>query len=395
MKRSLTAFLFLTLLCAPLPALFPGASRADAEQARLVCLNIGKADCMLLLLPDGAFLIDAGYAQTYPALETALKQYGVSHLNGVFLTHCHKDHAGGLYALAQSETAVDAWYAARIYFDVDGDQHPAQAAAALRGQEVVWLDAGDTIPAGKNGAFTVLGPRTVNEDNENNNSLVLRFSSPAGSILFAGDMKEDEEYDLLAENAFSPCALLKAGHHGDSGATTDAMLQKVRPQAAVILTSTVEEMDTPDPSTLRRLAAVGSAVYVSQDAEDALLFTLENGTVASVENVAWAGVPPRAQGLSLVLDTADDRLTIQNSGSEAVSLAGCLLYSLKGDETLRLPDQTLLPGQALIIGTRTTQGDMDLKWDDKRVWNQKKRDVAILYDPYGRALARTDNGLPE
>ena len=76
-------------------------------------------------------------------------------------------------------------------------------------------------------------------------------------------------------------------------------------------------------------------------------------------------------------------------------MAGRLLYSLKGDETLRLPDQTLLPGQALVIGTRTTQGDMDLKWDDKRVWNQKKRDVAILYDPYGRALARTDNGLPE
>ena len=65
-----------------------------------------------------------------------------------------------------------------------------------------YLKAGDVIPVGEQGALTVLGPLTVNEENENNNSLVLRFSCPQGSILLAGDMKDDEENDLLRARLF-------------------------------------------------------------------------------------------------------------------------------------------------------------------------------------------------
>ena len=86
-------------------------AQMETPEAKLLCLNIGKADCMLLLWQDQAYLIDGGYYQTWPALETALSQYQVTHLNGVFLTHCHKDHFGGLYALAASDVPVDAWYA--------------------------------------------------------------------------------------------------------------------------------------------------------------------------------------------------------------------------------------------------------------------------------------------
>ena len=395
MKNRLRRCLSLLLLGAVLTGCAPAASEAGNETARLLCLNIGKADCMLLLLEDAAFLIDAGYQQTYPALAAALAQYGVTRLNGVFLTHCHKDHFGGLAELAESDVTVDAWYAARIYYDLDGDTHPAQAAAALRGQEVTWLSAGDVVPAGESGAFTVLGPLTVNEDNENNNSLVLRFASPAGSILFAGDMKEDEEYELLSVGAFSPCNVLKVGHHGDNKATTAAMLERVFPQVSLILTSSQEEPDTPAASTVRRLEAVGSRVYVSQQAEDAILVTLQGGSVQAVDSIAWAGVPRRAEGLRLSLDLSDDRAAISNGGAESVSLAGCVLYSLRGDEALALPDAALAPGETLIVGTQTSKGDYDFLWEDKKVWHQKKRDVAILYDPWGRALARTDNGLEE
>ena len=86
-----------------------------AGELRLICLNIGKADCMLLLYQNEAYLIDTGYEQNGPALEAMLRQYGVSRLNGVFLTHCHEDHLGGLMKLAKSDITVDAWYAARIY----------------------------------------------------------------------------------------------------------------------------------------------------------------------------------------------------------------------------------------------------------------------------------------
>ncbi len=373
----------------------PAPTQATEQNAvRLVVPNIGKADCLLLLWEDQAFLIDAGYDQTYGALETMLKQYGVTRLNGVFLTHCHKDHFGGLTALAASDVEIDAWYAPEIYYDVKPGQHPAQTAAAGRGMPVTWLKAGDVIPAGQTGSLTVLGPTTVNDDNENNNSLVLRFACPQGSILFAGDMKDDEEYDLLKVKAFTLTDVLKVGHHGDSKASTLNMLRAVQPKVSLITTSALEESDTPARGTLSRLSAVGSAVYVTQDAHDAWLVTLENET-PTVTDVFWQDVPLRAEKVSLRMNVKNDVLTIVNGGSEAMDLNGAILFSSRGDDLVTLPDVSLSPGGEFTVGTRSTEGACDFQWNIKRAWHQKKYDMAILYDRYGRPLAYTDNGLPE
>lgn len=391
MKRFFRLTALLLALCMPLGLIVHGEAQSEV---RLVGLNIGKADCLLLLWQDRAYLIDTGYAQTYPALETALSQYGVSHLNGVFLTHCHKDHQGGLMPLAQSRIAVDAWYASPIYYDIDKEGHPAVLAAAVRNEAVTWLSAGGVIDCGGGASFTVLGPLTVNEENENNNSLVMRFSSTAGSILLTGDMKEEEEAALLASNLLAECDVLKVGHHGDNKATSAEMLKAVKPQIALILTSTQEEPDTPAASTVKRLQDIGCAVHVSQQYSDAMLLTLQNGT-AAVTDVKWSDIPERIRGVALSIDLNDDTVTLKNTSDAAVTLSGCSLFSTKGDETLSLPDITLAAGQTYIIGTKSTQGSMDCQWDDKKVWNKNKRDMAILYDAWGRALARTDNGLSE
>lgn len=396
LTRILAVFLILAgIVSWSLPAVTQADAQEPAGALRLVALNIGKADCLLLLWEDHAYLIDAGYEQTYPALETMLSQYGVTHLDGVFLTHCHKDHFGGMAALAQSKITIGSWYASEIYYDVKPGQHPAALAAASRGMTVTYLTAGDQIPAGSGGAFQVLGPVAVSEDNENNNSLVLRFSCPAGSVLLAGDMKEDEEYDLLRAGAFEKTDVLKVGHHGDSKASTLNMLRAVQPRVSLILTSTQEEADTPARGTLNRLAAVGSQVFVSQDARDAWQVTLENGGV-TVEDVAWQGVPARAEGISLHMDVDNDLLTIENQGTSPLSLKGCRLYSSRGDDLLTLPeDGVIAPGGRYTVGSRATQGSVDCLWNIKRVWHQKKLDTAILYDAFGRPLACTDNGFSE
>ena len=389
MQRLLALLIILFLL-------FSSASAGSSgSETTLLCLNIGKADCMLLTSGGRHYLIDAGYAQTWNALASALAQYGVNHLDGVFLTHCHKDHYGGLLPLAESGISVGAWYAPSIYFDTDKKGHPAVLAAEACGQEVTWLASGQTVDAGQGASFTVLGPLDTDEDNENNNSLVMLFSSPDGNILFCGDMKSDEAADLMDAGLIAPCALLKFPHHGDNKTISSKFLSACRPQAAVILTSTYEEPDTPASSVLSMLIGAGCAAYVSQDFNDAILFTLSGGKVESVQDISWDGVPPRASGIRLSLDLNDDAVTVSGTGNEAVSLAGYILYSSKGDETLTLPDTVLRPGASLTIGSRSTDGAADIIWDDKKVWNRKKRDVAILYDTYGRPVAFADNGLDE
>ena len=395
MKKRAVILVFL-LMAGMLSSCAPAGSETEsADVLRLICLNAGKADCMLLLYGEEAYLIDTGYEQTWPALEIMLRQYGVDRLNGVFLTHCHQDHMGGLMKLAQSEIAVDAWYAARLYSEGTADSHPAVLAAAARNENVTWLDAGDRIAAGGDGAFSVLGPLTLNTDNENNNSLVMRFSCGQGSILLAGDMKEDEEYELLQAGAFSSCDVLKAGHHGDNNATGKKMLKIVQPKAAVILTDSREEPDTPAASTLSRLSEVGCQTYISQDFHDAVMITLRKGQKPEAADVVWDGVPERTEGISLAIDAARDTLTVYNQSGEAFSLQGCCVYSTKGNELLSLPDMAVPAGGQFVIGTQATDSGADVYLDTKRVWHKKRLDRAVLYDAFGRVLACTDNGMAE
>ena len=392
MKKRLICVIL--LLCVFLSGCGSVVSETQDNAVRLLCLNIGKADCMLLTYGGSAYLIDTGYEQNWPALKTALAQWGVSHLNGVFLTHCHEDHQGGLMALAQSDVQVDSWYAAKIFYDQKESKHPAKLAAAYRNESVAWLEAGDVISVGADARFVVLGPLTVNTDNENNNSLVMRFESPQGSILLAGDMKEDEEYELLSARALTACDLLKVGHHGDNKATGKAFLEAVQPKAAVILTSTAEEPDTPATSTVKRLSKIGCEVYVSQEFHDAALFTLVGGKI-SVEDVKWQGIPERTEGVRIEINVAQDTLTILNQSGSPLSLKGCALYSTKGNELLYLPDATIQTGERYVIGTGESTVEINSKWRKKRVWHQTNRDVGILYDAYGRPIAFTDNGITE
>ena len=380
----------LVLLLLAVHPLFPAA--AD-EGTRLVALNAGKADCLLLLSGDQAFLIDTGLEQTWPLLKAMLEEYHVQSLDGVFLTHCHKDHYGSIMQLAASDIPVGRWYAPSIYHNLPDDMHPAQAAAGVRGESVEWLSAGDVIVLSNGASFTVLGPVTENRENENNNSLVMRFACQDGSILLCGDMKSEEEAALLSRGSFTQCDILKCGHHGDGKATGEELLNAVRPKHALICTSSAEEPDTPSWNTVRRLEKAGCRITVTQDAEDAVEMTLLDGDVA-VRSVAFAALPERISGITMRADAENDLLFITSADGDA-TVQDAVLYSSEGTQLFSLGTITV-PSSGLTVGSAKSTGDADLILPGKkRLFNTKKLDVAVLYDAWGRGIAWADNGLTD
>ena len=123
----------------------------------------------------------------------------------------------------------------------------------------------------------VLGPLSQNTENENNNSLVLYVETPDGTMLLAADMKQEQEYELLQAGVVPPANVLKVGHHGDSGASSDWFVRTVQPELAVISTSTKEEYDTPAASVLKRFGLYDTVTVVSQDFTYGVLVTLHEG----------------------------------------------------------------------------------------------------------------------
>jgi len=352
----------------------------------LFAVNVGKGDALLLNCGSDTYLIDTGLQEHWGELSCALEMLQVSRLTGVILTHTDKDHVGGAWPLATSSIEVDAWYASAYYADVKKEsKHPAVEAAALRGQSVTFLKAGDELPLGT-GKLMVVGPLSASET-ENCNSLVLVAEASGGRMLLAGDMEFPEEKELLRAGAIPHCQVLKVGNHAESDATSEALLNVVKPEIAVISTNTGEEPDTPDVRVLALLASSGAKIYQTQDAKSGVLVTIDQG-VATANLMNYAQFPAKATGVVIAgVDNSDDHITLRNEGNTPAAVGGWYILSDKGNQMYVLPKgTTIAPGGELVIGSQSSKEKGDLTWPDKKVWHKSKEDAALLYDVYGRLM---------
>ena len=147
MKRLLAALLALMMLLTMTSCAAPDAAETD-DKLTLVAFNVGKADALLLTSGDTAYLIDTGTEDSWADLSRALEALGVTHLTGVIVTHMDKDHYGGAKQLAESDIAIDGWYASWAWEKEKWKKHPVVKAAAVRGEEITLLKPGDTLSDG-------------------------------------------------------------------------------------------------------------------------------------------------------------------------------------------------------------------------------------------------------
>lgn len=370
------------------------AVRAESPYAKadtpltLFAVNVGKGDALLLNCGSDTYLIDAGLQDNWSDLSRALAALQVEKLTGVILTHTDKDHAGGLLPLATSSIEVGGWYASK-HFTGKESKHPAVEAAALRGEKVTFLRTGDVLPLG-NGKLTVVGPIEAS-DVENCNSLVLVAEAGGGRMLLTGDMEFPEEKQLLKTGSIPPCDVIKIANHGEADATSEALLNAVRPSVAVISTSTDAEHDTPSSRVLTLLAHAGAKMYQTQDAQSGVLVTIDQGEVTA-NLMDYGDLADPVKGVSIAeVDNQDDRIILCNTGKTPADVSGWFIVSDKGNQIYVLPKGTeIAPGGELVIGSQSSAEKGDLTWPDKKVWHKSKEDAAYLYDVYGRLIDSMD-----
>ena len=279
MMRKFLSLLLFVLMAFPFSGLAGQETEADAMELSLYAINVRKADALLLRSGNSAYLIDTGSEDSERALLKALEKEGITHLDGVILTHTHQDHIGGFSALMESGIEIDRIYASGYMKKKNVEKHPIVKALKNTNREVIFLTSGDTLPL-DGGTLEVLGPREKS-DTENNNSLVLLATGGGGSMLLAGDMEFPEEESLMAAGLIPHADVLKIGNHGEDDATSEAFVDAVRPSVAVISTNTADEPDTPSARIMLMLERRGIQVYQTQETENGVLITLRNGEIAA------------------------------------------------------------------------------------------------------------------
>lgn len=257
-----------------------------AAETRALFINVRKADAALIEVSGRRYLVDTGHKDSLEHLQRVLETYGVSHVDGIFITHTDKDHVGGLKKLLKGGFKADMLYAPALHSEKSTEKHPVYEASEKYGVPLTWLNAGDVINAGDGASFTVLGPLKKDPDKENNNSLVMHLVTPDGSILLTGDMELPEEADLLEAGLIPRADVLKVPNHGEEDATGRQFALTVQPKWAVISTNTIDEPDTPDEKVLRNLTQARASIAVTQNAEVGIQFILDNGKI-DAQQINW------------------------------------------------------------------------------------------------------------
>ncbi|MDD4796914.1 MAG: lamin tail domain-containing protein [Eubacteriales bacterium] len=361
----------------------PPAAPTGGDTVTLSMINIGKADCLLVSAGQSAYLVDTGKAEDYAVIVQALRAKGIARLDGIFLTHGHKDHVGCLAALSGVFAAQKIYYSALDTVTVDKAELSALAHNA--GATLQTLKAGDTLTLAQGQpalTLTVLGPAGVDSADENNNSLVLRLDYGDTAFLLMGDALCAVEEQLLSAGAQLSADVLKVGHHGKDDASAQAFLEAVAPRYACITGSRREDEKSVSPAVVARLSALGAKVTASQGDFLTMDYTSDARHVTARSMAAPALPVPASVALRSV-DRDAERVVLANEGDQPVDLSGWALWSEKGNQVFLFPAGTKLAAAAqlsVVSGKAPPSGDF--VWSYDTIW-KKSGDAALLYDANG------------
>jgi len=248
-------------------------------------IDVGQGDAILVEAGDADILVDGGPSGT--AVLSYLAGQHVPDLDLMVATHPHADHIGGLDDVLAQYKVLEVW--------TNGATSTSQtyqdfaAAVATEGAVQQQIRRGYSTEFG-GVTLTALDPTDPLTGDANGDSIVLRLSCGSVDVLLTGDANADSEASMLADpSVVLDADVLKVGHHGSSTSTTNAFLDAVTPNDAVISVGAGNTYGHPTQETLNRLADHGATVYRT-DLNGTVVLTSDCNTY-SISTTGMAPLP--------------------------------------------------------------------------------------------------------
>ena len=253
----------------------------EAGEMKVHFLDVGQGDGIVVEIENRwNILIDGGSTNKNELgkyqLLPYLKSRGISRLDGIYVSHTDEDHISGVRELLEFvEKDLTSLRIENLilpkWSDIQENKNYRELTelAESAGVRVLTVKAGDEIRYGTV-RLKVLWPESTASGKEvNEDAMVLEMISKDFKGLFTGDIGADTEKKLLAAGGLEDVDCLKVGHHGSRYSTTEAFLEKIKPEVAIISCSLTNTYGHPSPETVERLKAAGSQVE----------YTMKNGAI--------------------------------------------------------------------------------------------------------------------
>jgi len=226
-------------------------------------LDVGQGDAAVCRLSDGTiWVIDVGDDRgpgdaARNVVLPFLRSQGIRRVDGLVLSHRHRDHVGALQSFLEGISV-------RFVFDAGygGRGGTSGRVDSLLAAHRLWpclVAAGDTLYADRAVSLVALHPPRGDPtgpppgDNLNNASLMILVEDADLCVFFAGDGEKAAEESVLRGQPRRTADILKVGHHGSETSTKGEFLDCVKPTWGVLSCGVANRYGHPSPATVTRL----------------------------------------------------------------------------------------------------------------------------------------------
>ncbi|MDP2934883.1 MAG: ComEC/Rec2 family competence protein [Dehalococcoidia bacterium] len=229
------------------------------DRVRVDFLDVGQGDAILIRTPSYKVLVDGG-----PSPQTVARRLGERlpfwdrRIDLIVLTHPHEDHLMGLMEVLQRYQVGG--ILATPYEHDSTLYRQWRVLIRDRGVRYVIAGQGQEVRLGSEARLRVLLPGVSlfqgTDSDPNNNSVVLRLEVGGFSALLPGDIEEEAQQKLLAEQLGLESQVLKVPHQGARNALSEGFLGRVNPQVAVISVGEKNPFGHPAQETIQKLQGI-------------------------------------------------------------------------------------------------------------------------------------------
>ena len=261
-------------------------------------IDVGQGDCSYFYTESGkSFMVDGGSASEKElakyTLVPFLKSKGISRIHGWIISHGDKDHTSGIIDVMESGIRIDNLIISKQTFE-DRNSSAIIQKAKEKGIKIMIAEVGKTI---SDSSFTIsfLAPLSPEEEDINDSCLVFRLENDGLTAMFAGDISDRIEEQLVEKYGSLKGGMLdvniyKVNHHGSKYSSSDKWLNALSADTAVISCGKNNQYGHPHARTLGRLEAAESTIYRTDELGEIIITISNSGEAVAEEYMSAVGV---------------------------------------------------------------------------------------------------------
>lgn len=247
---------------------------------KVTFLDVGQGDGILVETEGGqVFLFDCGSSSRKKVGEYVLIPYlkyrGIRHIDAIFLSHADGDHSSGIKELLERGAQEGIAVGRLILPDIRQELRQQEFGELIslgqeNGMEIFYMTEGERMDNRDFSLLCLHPPKGYDGADSNGSSLCfyLKWKQNGMSLLLTGDVEEESEEMLLQKLEkynIGQVTALKVAHHGSRYSTSEAFLEQIKPQVAVISCGRNNSYGHPHEETLLKLKERNIPIFTTQE----------------------------------------------------------------------------------------------------------------------------------